>query len=114
MSSYAIQAVSSPKTIIEAHQKKGFEVITVSVNWAGATALAKSLGMATDSQHLMVVSTLARKLHEARRAQRQLFAQPTLVVMPAEDTGALESVDWLRVCREAETSGHDVIFLHTL
>lgn len=39
--------------------------------------------MATDSQHLMVVSTLARKLHEAQRAKRPAFAQPTLVVMPA-------------------------------
>lgn len=112
MSSYAIQAVSSPRAIIEAHQRRGFEVLMVAISWDGAKALAKSLGMATDSRHLMVVSTMARRLHEVRRAHLSAFSQPTLVVLPAADVLGLDSRDWDHVRQEAEAAANDVVFLH--
>lgn len=112
MSTYAIQAVSSPQTVIAAHEKRGFDVVTVAAGWDTAQALAKSLGVARDTRHLMVASTLARRLHEARRAHRPAFERPTLVVMPAQDEARLGSVDWQRVQQAAAEAETDVVFLH--
>lgn len=112
MSSYEIEARSATGPVIEAYKKRGFDVVVAALSWHGAQGLAKSLGLSSQPRDLMVVSTLARKVHEAQRDHKPGFSHSSLVVLPATDAGHLDSADWNLVRHAAEMANDEVVFLY--
>ena len=112
MSSYEFQAISDIESIAAAHAKRGYRVLLVGEAWTCVQALAKKMGVPPNKADTLVVTSLARQIHECRKKGGELFDQNTLVVVsePVGEHGA--DTAWARVREAALVSSNEVVFAH--
>ena len=81
MSSYEFEAISNIETIAQAHAKRGFRVVLVGEAWTSVQALAKRMGVTPNKADTLVVTSLARQIHERQKTGADLFDQNTFLVV---------------------------------
>lgn len=112
MAAYSFSALSDIRTIAQAHERRGFHVLVVGMAWQGVQGLAKTLGMASAKDRTMVVTSLARQIHEKAKKGGSVFAQPTLVVVGDDGHLGEAAVAWGQIQQAANASGSEVVFAH--
>lgn len=111
MSAIAIRPVSSLEELISVYTARGYQLLIVSDAWNDVRALATRLAQPTNTSTTLVVSSLARRVHESRKRGIEQFAGPTLVIV---DEAHLDpgSVAWNQIQQAARESAHDIVFVH--
>lgn len=113
MTTYAFRPISNFTQIIKSHQSRGFRVLVSAVHWDQVQALAKQVGKATNKDETLVLSSLARKLHEHEKSGKSFFGQPTLIVLDDSESPDLEHTAWQRIQAAAEQADNEVVFAYT-
>ena len=113
MTTYAFRPVANFTQILKCHEARGFRVLVSGVHWDQVQALAKQVGKATTKDETLVLSSLARKLHEHEKRGTSFFGQPTLIVLDDSESPDLEATAWQRIQAAAEQSENEVVFAYT-
>jgi len=112
MSTYAFRSVTGFSQILKSHEARGFRVLVSGVHWEPVKALAKKVGLQTNKSDTLVLSSLARRLHEGDKAGQPFFGQPTLIVLDDSESPELESTAWQRIQAAAADSDSQGIFAY--
>lgn len=111
MTAIAIRPVSSLDELIQVYTTRGYQVLVVSEAWSDTQALARRLAQPISRAGTLVVSSLARRVHEASKGGSSLFAVPTLVLVDDAHFD-FSATAWTRIQDAARISDQDVVFVH--
>lgn len=111
MSAIAIRPVSSLEQLLSVYKSRGYQLLIVSDAWNDVRSLAARLAQPTNMTTTLVVSSLARRVHESRKQGVEQFAGPTLVVVDEAHLNPA-SVAWEQIQQAARASVHDIVFVH--
>lgn len=113
MTTYAFRPVANFQQIIKSHEARGFRVLVSGVHWDAVVALAKSMGKVPSKDDTLVLSSLARKLHEHQKSGQSFFGQPTLVVLDDSESPDQQATAWQHIQQAAEQAESEVVFAYT-
>ncbi len=112
MTTYAFRPVANFDQIIKSHEARGFRVVVSGVHWEPVKILAKQVGKVPNKADTLVLSSLARQIHESEKAGKPLFEQPTLILIDDSESPEREATAWQRIQNAAAESSSEVIFAY--